>query len=149
MFLSTGDTQRLIGYSLWSSELPQDLANAHHEMLTARGKAAIDCKINNSNFGPLHETKDLHASPASIGRIKKHKEHKKHKTPQCAYTFSEIAGPFSAYRAFRAIFFLARHKTSRAESKTQSSAARKDSTRVRTGSNAKNEMQTGAGKTQK
>jgi hypothetical protein len=48
-------------------------------MLSARGKAAINSKINNSNFGPLHETKDLHASPASIGRIRKQKEkHKRH-----------------------------------------------------------------------
>ena len=57
-----------------------------------RGNAAIKCKINNSNFGPLHETKDLHASPASIGRIKKHKEHKKHKTPQCDTPFPKLPG---------------------------------------------------------
>jgi hypothetical protein len=84
LFLSASDTQRFIGYSLWSWELPQDLANAHSGMLAAHGKVAINCKTSNSNFELLDETKDLHASPASIGRIKKYKEHKKHKTPQCA-----------------------------------------------------------------
>jgi hypothetical protein len=100
--------------------LPQD--NAHNEMLAARGKAAINSKINNSNFGPLHETKDLHASPASIGRIKNIKNIEG-TTPMRAH-LSEIAGAFSAYSAFSAFFFWRGHKTSRAKSKTQPGAAR-------------------------
>ena len=97
MFVNAGDTQRLIGYGLWSCELPQDLANAQDKMLTAaREKAAINCKINNckvnnSNFELLDETKDLHAPPTSIARMKKHKEHK---TLQCAYTFSRLPRGF-------------------------------------------------------
>ena len=92
MFVNAGDTQRWIGYSLWSCELPQDLANAQDKMFTAaRGKAAINYKINNSNFELLDETKDLHAPPTSIARMKKHKEHK---TLQCAYTFSRLPRGF-------------------------------------------------------
>jgi hypothetical protein len=83
MFLDAADTQWLVGSSLWSRRLPRDLTNAHNEFLSAREKAAINCKINNSNFELLDETKDLHASPASIERIKKQKsaKHSNARTP--------------------------------------------------------------------
>jgi hypothetical protein len=54
----------------------------------------------NSNFGLLDKRNDLHASPAPIGRIKKHKELKKHKTPKCSFAFfSRLTGAFRAFRA--------------------------------------------------
>ena len=92
MFLSTGDTQRFIGYSRWFLKLPQDLANMHNEMLTAREKAAINCKINNSNFELLDETKDLHASPLLLGELKSIKSIKSTKHPNARAPLPRLPG---------------------------------------------------------